>query len=240
VQDIIQVIKNNKANQRIIKNIGINVHVLELFQKHVNPFIVVELDRKINNINSLANDENIKPEQRAKIAMKKFIRLSESEVVTPEFITDKMINALPEREIKPSTKILDIASKQGEFVYAVYKKFGKKIANNVYSVPTSKAAYEFTFKMYESLGLNIDNIEKDYTAYDFIKNLEIIEEDNVKINGMNRKFDVIVGNPPYQESISSSSANKSLSKQLFPDFIMTCIKLNPNYLSLITPSRCFT
>ena len=33
-------------------------------------------------------------------------------------------------KIMLSTNILDIASKQGEFVYAVYKKFGKNIANN--------------------------------------------------------------------------------------------------------------
>ncbi len=240
VQDIVQVIKNNKDNQRIIKNLGINLVVLELFQKHVNPFTVVELDRKIHNINSLSNDIDIKPGERAKIAMKKFTRLSESEVVTPEFITDKMIDALPEKEIKLSTKILDIASKQGEFVYAVYKKFGKKVANNVYSIPTSKAAYEFTRRIYESLGLSIDNIEKRYTSYQLIEDNENINGKNVKMNNTNMKFDIIVGNPPYQESISSSSTNKSLSKQLFPDFIMTCIKLNPNYLSLITPSRWFT
>jgi hypothetical protein len=240
VQDIVYAIISNKDNKRIIKNLGINVDVLGLFQKHVNPFTVVELDRKIHNINSLANDTDIKPDDRAKIAMKKFTRLSESEVVTPEFIADKMIDALPEKEIKSSTKILDIASKQGEFVYAVYKKFGKKVANNMYSIPTSKAAYEFTRKIYESLGLNIDNIEKEYTSYQLIEDNKIINGKNVKINNINMKFDVIVGNPPYQESVSNSSANKSLSKQLFPDFIMTCVKLDPNYLSLITPSRWFT
>ena len=42
--------------------------------------------------------------------------------------------------------LLDIASKQGEFVYAVYKKFGKEVANKFYSIPTSKIAYEFTRK----------------------------------------------------------------------------------------------
>ncbi|HHV04427.1 MAG TPA: hypothetical protein GXX64_11095, partial [Bacteroidales bacterium] len=54
------------------------------------------------------------------------------------------------------------------------------------------------------------------------------------------KFDAVVGNPPYQESISSSSGNASLSKQLFPDFVKASINLKPNLLSLITPSRWFT
>lgn len=54
------------------------------------------------------------------------------------------------------------------------------------------------------------------------------------------EFDAIVGNPPYQETISKSESNRSLSKQLFPEFIKTAIKLNSKYSSLITPSRWFT
>lgn len=54
------------------------------------------------------------------------------------------------------------------------------------------------------------------------------------------KFDAIVGNPPYQENISRNNENSSLSKQLFPFFIMAAISLNSKYVSLITPSRYFT
>ena len=54
------------------------------------------------------------------------------------------------------------------------------------------------------------------------------------------KFDAIVGNPPYQENISGTSENSSLSKQLFPLFIQNTISLNSKYVSLITPSRWFT
>ena len=53
------------------------------------------------------------------------------------------------------------------------------------------------------------------------------------------KFDAVVGNPPYQETIGDDS-NASLSKQLFPYFIMTSITLQPEYISLITPARWFT
>lgn len=54
------------------------------------------------------------------------------------------------------------------------------------------------------------------------------------------KFDAVVGNPPCQETISNNDSNRSLSKQLFPEFIKLTIKLNPKYSSLITPSRWFT
>ncbi len=53
------------------------------------------------------------------------------------------------------------------------------------------------------------------------------------------KFDAVVGNPPYQENIGGKN-NESLAKQLFPYFIINSIELNPNYVSLITPSRWFT
>ena len=52
-------------------------------------------------------------------------------------------------------------------------------------------------------------------------------------------FNVIVGNPPYQQIVSSSKRNKSLSKHLFPHFIILCAKIS-QYSSLITPSRWFT
>jgi len=70
---------------------------------------------------------------------------------------------------------------------------------------------------------------------------EITMEDEVVLGGEEGmlKLGAIVGNPPYQEIIGSR-ANKSLSKQLYPSFITIAIKLQPKYLSLITPSRWFT
>lgn len=59
-------------------------------------------------------------------------------------------------------------------------------------------------------------------------------------NDNDMKFNAIVGNPPYSELISNDSGNSSLSKQLFPYFIEIGIKIKPNYLTLVTPSRWFT
>lgn len=52
------------------------------------------------------------------------------------------------------------------------------------------------------------------------------------------KFDAVVGNPPYQESIGSET-NDSLSSQLFPWFMKGAISLKAQYVSLITPARWF-
>lgn len=237
--EIIKELDKGLDNKRITASLDLNKTILDLLQNNMNPFILSKLDYKIFNINTLANDKTLEPIQRASNALKKFSRLSMSEVVTPENITDEIINILPSKDINKKTKILDIAAKQGEFVYSVYKKYGKEIANNFYSIPTSKIAYEFTRKVYNLLELNNSNIVKDYTTYDLLKQTDIIKTNKIKIGDTFMKFDVVVGNPPYQENIGGKS-NKSLSKQLYPSFMMFTINLQPDYLSLITPSRWFT
>ncbi len=230
LQEIINHIKDNTDNLRIAANLNLDAAILNLFQKHLNPFILSELDYKIHNINSLANDSAISPIERASNAMKKFSRLSDSEIVTPEFVTDKMIESLPENAINNNTMLLDIASKQGEFVYAVYKKFGKEVANKFYSIPTSKIAYEFTRKVYKLLELDVNLIEANYTSYDLINENKFIEKETIKINNQKMKFNVIVGNPPYQQS---GVARDEPIYQYFYDFSEN---LSEKYI-LISPAR---
>ena len=54
------------------------------------------------------------------------------------------------------------------------------------------------------------------------------------------KFDVVIGNPPYQMTFGIEGGNSSNAKSIYNLFIEQAIKLNPKYLCMITPSRWMT
>jgi hypothetical protein len=237
LSEIIAQIDVGADNKRIANSLDLKMSILKLLNKHIYPFTLSKLDYKIHNINSLANDDTLKPIDRASNAMKRFSRLSVSEIVTPENVTNQIMNILPSKDITNKTKILDIASKQGEFVYAVYKKYGKEIAKNFYSIPTSKIAYEFTRKVYQLLELDIKHIESKYTSYDLIKENQNVKKNKIKIRDTYMKFNVIVGNPPYQQLEGGGNENTALP--IYNHFVDLAKKLNPNYMSLIMPTRWY-
>ena len=56
----------------------------------------------------------------------------------------------------------------------------------------------------------------------------------------NMKFDVIIGNPPYQMGVGNEGGNASKAKAIYHKFVSEAITLKPHFLIMITPSRWMT
>lgn len=258
--DVINNIDANEDNRRIARNLGLKKSDLMLIRDHINPFVRSALDYKIQNADFRSYDATISPVDHIDIAIHKFGRLSAAEVFTPPAIVSRMYDSFNVdfwRDVKDS-KILDIASKSGSFAKGFVEKAIQHgatiedIKDNFFSIPTSSAAYEFTRKMYQALGLNIDNIARNFTSFDLIKLSEgqlqyLLSQDkkfcNIALSDLesyndwekkdqrNMKFKAIVGNPPYQENTGNSRDNP-----IYPEFMNQAYDLS-DLVCLITPAR---
>ncbi len=280
LEGIISMIET-EDNARIAKHIGISKPVLESIQNNINKFTLRKLDYKIHNLNKLSNDTSVNPFERATIAVQKFGKLGESEVITPKKICDEMVALVPDEGftgvIKNGHKILDIAGKAGEFALAVFERFKRlgysldQIKGTIYTIPTSGLTYEFTRMIYEILGLNVENIADKFNDYDLLKikkkytkgkktgqnTKEIDFEKICAILTQNKPFneitiydeigegdekvifDVVVGNPPYQDTAGGGGYEIGGSS-IFEKFILTGTALTKQYVSMITKASWYS
>lgn len=234
LEDVIAMIPTNEDNCRIAQNLGLNIDILTLVQRKSNPFILQKFDYKIENVNDLMRDNSLTSIKRVETAMRKFGRMSDSEIVTPLNVADDVVKLLPENVFSYGP-VLDIASKQGEFAIALLKRYGKEVLDKIYSVCTSTLAYEFTRKVYKLLSLPIDHIFDTFTSYDLLRknNKKYIIPQGI----INMKFAAIIGNPPYQDRGGSGGTNDA---SIYQDFCQFSFDVNPRFTSMVIPSRWFT
>ncbi|WP_099332755.1 Eco57I restriction-modification methylase domain-containing protein [Actinomyces minihominis] len=254
------------SDGRLARNLDLEPSVLRRMLDAFDPFKLSGLDYKIQNISTLANDAELQPLERAQRALGKFSRISDSEVRTPEWLCDEMIAALPAEQLKQSLlngeKLLDIASKSGEFAVAAYKRLAGEmgldanlVRDSIYSIPTSSIAYEFTRRFYEILGLKTENIAEAYNSYDllgiqsedgedkyvgaasYLENWTNAQQSIPDEEAAHVKFGAVVGNPPYHQDDGGAGSS---ARPIYQKFVGIASALDPRVSSFVIPARWYT
>ena len=135
------------------------------------------------------------------------------------------------------------------------KDVNKVTINDIANVIKDKC----NLPIYEILGFNIDNISSCFYSYDliqfkqeynkeysYIANILIrnekfselqLEENLFTKEGEKMKFDIVVGNPPYQLEGGSGGNNDA---PIYQEFFEVSRKLNPKYISMIIKAGWFS
>lgn len=261
LKDLIDSLEDNENkgnNTRIFKNLDLDKTFIERLLSSLSREELFKLDEKIASANLLSKDKNFESEHaKVKNALNRLSKVSKSEVVTPEYIclkSAKMIGVDNLVEIvNRGGKILDLASKTGEFAATIYyllidKVEKEKLQKSIYSICTSPITYEFTRKIYEKIGIPINQIaDPEFNSYSLVSETEVDSQKLGKIIRQNKvfnlikntddvnnikeedmiKFDAIVGNPPYQEG----------RRTIFQYFQLIADNMSPSYSCLIYPGK---
>lgn len=152
-------------------------------------------------------------------------RPSIGEVQTPNELAQEMINKLPEEIfISDKTTFLDPCFGTGTFLKAAarrFRKYGHSKENINSRLIGVEKSIRFINKACKEWGdFKPTLIHADFLEYDF----------------KDMKFDVVIGNPPYNGPSKEGTSRQSRNgEQLYKTFIEKCIKLNPKYLSFVIP-----
>lgn len=163
-------------------------------------------------------------------------------ILTPENIVNDMINMLPDDFWTPDVKVLDIFSKSGRFLMAAYKKLFNspyladmdiaKRKNHILNEQIYGLTDDFTCLMlsermlygYAQYGKKNIRMIEDLQSIVKTTDKKLVAERLGKVLGGQMKFDLVIGNPPY-------------NNDLYLDFVTVAQHLSSKYTVMITPAK---
>ena len=180
-----------------------------------------------------------------------------NQIFTPRRVVKMMVDMIertnPEVFTDYSSKFIDLYAKSGLYVTEIVKRLNEGLEkqipgreerikwileNQVYALAPSNIIYNIVknFVYPETVGVSAKNlVELDLTEY--IDDPNWKERIKEAFGGEDVKFDVIIGNPPYQ--LEDEGHGRSASP-MFDGFVEQAMNMNPRYLSMIVPARWYS
>ena len=166
------------------------------------------------------------------------IARKEAEVITPMPLVQEMLDALPKDIWSDKSKtFLDPCCGSGSFLVAIFYRLMDGLAD---VIPDEK---ERAKHILDNQIYGYDNEwHQVFLASVFLsakynipaKNVGYIKDSLTEKWG-DMKFDVVVGNPPYQGQLVNGQIKST--KPVYPDFVSKSLKLTHNYVLMITPHK---
>ena len=176
-------------------------------------------------------------------------------VFTPQKIVKEMLDALPPEVWNSKTTFLDPAVKSGVYLVEIYNRL-METPELIKDFPDEQDRAIHIYKN-QLFGIAIDNfccLMAQRNLYGHIggeSNIRFIDGyinlvknkdprfyvDAVKKEFNNMKFDVVIGNPPYQEGKSDTNRG---AKAIYNNFIEKSKQLCPKCMSFIIPAKWYS
>lgn len=168
-----------------------------------------------------------------------------SRVFTPEKIAKQMVDMLPDQVWDPKTKFLDPCCKTGVFLIEIYNKLDEALQKlPEYSDKSKRRNHILNNQIFgialddESLVYSRRNVADDI----FYENIQYLPQFMRYIKDKNYaeikkllkqeevfkmdKFDVVIGNPPYQENTGGGGRNSKGAVVIYNLFIEAALKMS--------------
>jgi site-specific DNA-methyltransferase (adenine-specific) len=139
-------------------------------------------------------------------------------------LVNEVLDNLPEAVwTSPSTTFFDPAIGGGQFVAEIERRL-RAHGHSDENIRTRVYGFEYTNALVD-IAVNMNKLVGQYARKSYEKFFEL---DNTM------KFDVVVGNPPYQDK--KGNENSTNSADLYAKFVIKNIELSKNFIALVIPS----